>query len=145
MPFFRNKLSSLRSQCWMRLFCDFQTICKLNMYSYLPMPKMEACSRYCREIMHCWLFDRIRHPKEMAPMEVATPKNVCNSKASEMPRPSSIANGIWKEGNGNWTKAVYSGFMPSFLKLIKKWLDGVHFNTFRLATILSDFSMTKFF
>ena len=92
------------------------------------MPKMEACSRYCREIMHCWLFDRIRHPKEMAPMEVATPKNVCNSKASEMPRPSSIANGIWKEGNGNWTKAVYAGF-PSSIREKKPFFKTILYSS----------------
>ena len=42
----------------------------------VPIPKIEACSRYWRDIMHCWLLDNMTIPKEKAPIDAATPKNV---------------------------------------------------------------------
>ncbi len=77
-----------------------------NFKNYAPIPKMEAWRRYWREIMHCWLLARMTTPKEKAPIEVATPKKVCNNMASSSPRPSSVANGTFMTTKEQHVQAV---------------------------------------
>ena len=86
----------------------------------LPIPKMEVCRRYWREIMHCWLFDRITMPNKKAPIEVDTPMKVWRRMASS-PRPSSMASGTCSAQSVKYVGVIHILLKVIYTKYSKHW------------------------
>jgi hypothetical protein len=64
---------------------------------FLPIPNIDACTRYLLDIMHCVFFERTTRPKKTDPIDMEMPRKVWSWTAEDSPRPSSRERGICKE------------------------------------------------